>query len=194
MNILISGLRGTQHRALSRITLWTLSLEASDPAVIFSSQKSSLFATPELSQRTSNCRTSDLPHLSSFIDNFPQMRSLIYQNGVSSEFFPQSASGEQSVRFSEKNAHWGNPLWADHVCELQFCLWFHICQAPREYQGTLGENTWGLLVGGHDTTHCETVLVGSMTDLGQTSTWGGWVGLGHAVQLTWENCHGTGAR
>lgn len=87
MSILISGLQGTQHRALSCITLWTLSLEASDPAVIFSSQKSSFFATPELSQRTSNCRTSDLPHLSSFIDNFPQMRPLIYQNGVSSEFF-----------------------------------------------------------------------------------------------------------
>lgn len=71
MSILITGLRGPQHRVISCITIETLSLETSDPAVISSSKKSSFFATAELSQRTSNGRTSDLPHFSSFINNFP---------------------------------------------------------------------------------------------------------------------------
>lgn len=52
MGILIIGLQGTQYRAISCITLWTLSLEASDLVVIFSSKICSFPATPELSQRT----------------------------------------------------------------------------------------------------------------------------------------------
>lgn len=40
------------------------------------------------------------------------------------------------------------------------------------YQGTLREIVWGMLREGRDTMDCETALVGSRTELRQTSTWG----------------------
>lgn len=40
-------------------------------------------------------------------------------------------------------------------------------------RGLLGRENGVLLMRGHDTIDCETALVGSLTDLGQTSIWGG---------------------
>ena len=62
-------------------------------SAIFPSKMCSFLATSELSQKTFNCRTSDLPHLSFFIANFPLLRSLVYPNEMSSEVFFFSTVG-----------------------------------------------------------------------------------------------------
>lgn len=63
-------------------------------------------------------------------------------------------------------------------------LWFFLfAEHPKCIRGLLGTEYEEVLLGGHDTMDCETAMVGSLTDLRQTSIWGEQEGL----QTTWEN-------
>lgn len=63
---------------------------------------------------------------------------------------------------------------------------------PECVRGLLGREHGGPHRG-HDSTDCETALVGSMMDPGQTSREQTERGLGHAMQAPQENCDGIGA-
>ena len=50
---------------------------------------------------------------------------------------------------------------------------FIFAEHPECVRGLLGRETWEYSMRGHGTMDCETALVGSTTNLGQTSIWGG---------------------